>query len=124
MNLETFGDDNKDNRTPWKWTAFKVTYWVQSAFILIDCVVLLVALVRIKRVLKTQPEFSANECYMTGHIAMLFFLLSSFVMLVVSTSSENYIVICGGIFVVLDFFVLCIMCAIMLLVNNDDVLTI
>ena len=88
-----------------------------------DVVVLLAALIRIKKLLRTQPEFSANECYMTGHIAMLFFLLSSFVLLGVSMTFQTHIVLFGSIYGVCDFFVLCIMCAIMWQVTNDDGLT-
>jgi hypothetical protein len=120
LNLET---EAQNEQTPWIWTTFKVSYWVQSAFILTDVIILLIALIRIKKILRSQQEFNANECYMTGHIAMLFFLFSSFVLLAVGMTFQTHLVLFGGIYGAFDFFVLSIMCAIMMLVNNDDGLT-
>jgi hypothetical protein len=69
-----------------------------GAFLLLDCVLLIVALVWICHSLKNDPEVMGNEKWMAAHAILLFLTLGSSIVAYLPGEKENYttikIVVC------------------------------
>ena len=101
----------------WIANTWIVTYWLQSFFIFIDVVVLLISLVTIFMVLRNTPNQQTDTCQMSIHILMLAFQVVATGFLVDSFTTSDDEVWYVTIWCASDFVVICIMVFIMSSVN-------